>query len=120
MLPDATPPGSDVADDAADRFGPLFTAPSFRTFCGLACGFVAQIGKRTVCGMLAGAGLSRSWSHDRAHSFFSRARWNSDGLGLAVARLAVALLVPAVIVQLPCCSRPVALPVLAAWKDLAA
>jgi hypothetical protein len=29
---------------------PLFTAPSFRTFCGLACGFLAQTGKRTVCG----------------------------------------------------------------------
>jgi hypothetical protein len=38
-------------------FGPLFTAP-FRTFCGLARGFVAQTGKRTVCGTLAGAGLS--------------------------------------------------------------
>ena len=31
-------------------FAPLFTAPSFRTFCGLACGFLAQTGKRTVCG----------------------------------------------------------------------
>ncbi len=76
-------------------FGPLFTAPSFRTFCGLACGFLAQAGKRSVCGMLAGAGLSRAWPHDRAHSFFSRARWSSDDLGLAVARLVVALLVPA-------------------------
>ena len=45
---------------------PLFTAPSFRTFCGLACGFFAQTGKRTVCGMLAGAGLSPLWPHDRA------------------------------------------------------
>jgi hypothetical protein len=60
----ATGPG--VADDAA---GWLFTAPSFRTFCRLACGFLAQSGKRTVCGMLSGAGLSRSWSHDQAHSF---------------------------------------------------
>ena len=51
-----------------------FTAPSFRTFCGLACGFLAQPGKRTVCGMLAGAGLSRLWPHDRARSFFARAR----------------------------------------------
>jgi len=31
-------------------FAPLFTAPSFRTFCGLAWGFLAQTGKRTVCG----------------------------------------------------------------------
>jgi hypothetical protein len=35
-------------------FSPLFTAPSFRTFYGLACGFLAQPGRRTVCGMLAG------------------------------------------------------------------
>ena len=45
--------------------------------------------------MLAGAGLSRAWPHDRAHWFFARARWNADDLGLAVARLVVALLVPA-------------------------
>jgi len=74
---------------------PLFTAPFFRTFCGLAYGFLAQAGRRTVCGMLAGAGLSRAWPHDRAHQFFSRARWSADDLGLAVARLVVALLVPA-------------------------
>jgi hypothetical protein len=76
-------------------FSPLFTAPSFRTFCGLACGFLAQPGKRTVCGMLSGAGLSRCWPHDRAHWFFSRARWNADDLGLTAAVLVVSLLVPA-------------------------
>jgi SRSO17 transposase len=76
-------------------FASLFSTPSFRTFCGLACGFLAQTGKRTVCGMLAGAGLARAWPHDRAHRFFSRARWNPEELGLAVAQLVVALLVPA-------------------------
>ncbi len=45
--------------------------------------------------MLAGAGLSAIWPHDRAHSFFARARWSPDDLGLAVARLVVRLLVPA-------------------------
>ena len=45
--------------------------------------------------MLAGAGLSRAWPHDRAHWFFSRARWSPDELGLAVARLVAGLLVPA-------------------------
>jgi hypothetical protein len=76
-------------------FAPLFTAPSFRTFTMLACGFLAQPGRRTVCGMLSGAGLARLWPHDRAHWFFSRARWNPDDLGLAAAKLVVALLVPA-------------------------
>jgi hypothetical protein len=74
-------------------FAPLFTAPSFRTFTALACGFLSQSGKRTVCGMLTGAGLSRIWPHDRAHYFFSCARWNPDDLGIAAARLVVALLV---------------------------
>jgi hypothetical protein len=75
-------------------FSPLFTVPSFRVFCGLACGFLARSGKRTVCGMLTGAGLSRLWPHDRAHYFFSRARWNPDDLGICAARLVIALLVP--------------------------
>ncbi len=95
MLPDATLPVPASLLTLLASFAPLFTTPSFRTFCGLACGFLAQSGRRTVCGVLGGAGLSRSWSHDRAHWFFSRARWNPDDLGLAVARLVVALLVPA-------------------------
>jgi hypothetical protein len=95
MLPDATLPFPASLASLLAAFGPVFTAPSFRTFWGLACGFVAQTGKRTVCGMLAGAGLARLWSHDRAHRFFARARWDPDELGLAVARLVVALLVPA-------------------------
>jgi hypothetical protein len=39
--------------------------------------------------------LPRCWPHDRAHKFFSRARWNADDLGLAAAKLVVALLAPA-------------------------
>ncbi|HEX6449360.1 MAG TPA: transposase [Trebonia sp.] len=73
---------------------PCFTAPSFRTFCGLAAGLAGQPRRRTVVGMLPGAGLSRAWPHDRAHYFFARARWEIDELGLAAARLAVLLLVP--------------------------
>jgi hypothetical protein len=95
MLPDATlqVPASLMTLLAA--FAPLFTAPSFRTFTMLACGFLAQPGRRTVCGMRSGAGLARLWPHDRAHWFFSRARWNPGDLGLAAAKLVAALLVPA-------------------------
>jgi len=110
--------------------------------------------------MLTGAGLSRVWRHDRAHRFFSQARWSSQDLGLVLAKLIVSLLVPdgqpvlaaiddtlfkrtgrkvhaigwfhdgsakgprqvglgnnwvicAIVVRLPFCSRPVALPVTA-------
>jgi len=93
MLPDLTLPPSLLALLAC--FQPLFTAPSFRTFCALAAGFLAQTGRRTVCGMLTGAGLAGVWRHDRAHRFFAQARWESHALGLALARLVVALLVPA-------------------------
>jgi len=57
MLPEGTLPASLQVLLAA--FQPCFTAPSFRTLCALACGFWAQTGRRTVCGMLTGAGLVR-------------------------------------------------------------
>jgi DDE superfamily endonuclease len=92
MLPGVTLPASLAALLGALR--PCFTAPSFRTFCGLAAGLAGQVRRRTVCGMLLGADLARAWPHDRAHYFFARARWQADELGLAVARLVVLLLVP--------------------------
>ena len=67
MLPDAVLPVPASLMTLLAVFSPLFTTPSFRTFTALACGFLAQSGKRTVCGMLTGAALSRLWSHDRAH-----------------------------------------------------
>jgi uncharacterized membrane protein (UPF0136 family) len=92
MLPGLTLPASLAVLLGALR--PCFTAPSFRTFCGLAAGLAGQVRRRTVVGMLLGAGLGRAWPHDRAHYFFARARWQVDELGLAVARLVVLLLVP--------------------------
>jgi hypothetical protein len=92
MLPAVTLPASLAALLGALR--PCFTAPSFRTFCGLAAGLAGQVRRRTVVGMLLGADLARAWPHDRAHYFFARARWQADELGLAVARLVVLLLVP--------------------------
>jgi hypothetical protein len=72
---------------------PCFTAPTFATFTGLLVGFLAQTGRRTVTGMLAGARLQQTWSHYRAYRFFARARWSADQLGLRLADLAVRLLV---------------------------
>ncbi len=72
---------------------PCFTAPAFTTFCGLVAGLAGQVRRRTVVGMLLGACLQRDWPHDRAHYFFSRARWQLDELGLVVARLVVDALI---------------------------
>ena len=94
MLPDLTVPVPASLMALLGAFRPLFTAPSFRTFSALAAGFLAQTGRRTVCGMLTGAGLSQVWRHDRAHRFFSHARWSAEDLGLVLAKLIVALLVP--------------------------
>src|ERR1700743_2679024 len=87
MLPDLNLPASLAGLLLALR--PVFTGPSFATFCGLAAGLAGQVRRRTVCGMLLGAGLSRCWPHDRMHYFFARARWDLDELGLAVGRLVV-------------------------------
>src|SRR6266705_435812 len=72
---------------------PCFTSPVFTTLCGLVAGLAGQVRRRTVVGMLLGACLQRAWPHDRAHYFFSRARWQLDELGLAGARLVVDALI---------------------------
>ena len=67
-----------------DAFTRCFTTPTFEVFQAMVIGLVAQTGQRTVCGMLTGAGLATTWSHHRAHRFFSTARWQIDQIGLIV------------------------------------
>ena len=62
------------------EFRPCFTAPTFTTFVLLAAGLAARPAGRTVCGMLAGAGLGGVWHHSRAHRFFATAAWSADAL----------------------------------------
>jgi hypothetical protein len=76
-------------------FRVCFTAPRFETFTMMVTGLYAQPVRRTVCGMLTGAGLARIWHHSRAHRFFATARWNPQQLGLIVAELIVSQLLPA-------------------------
>jgi hypothetical protein len=76
-------------------FRPCFTAPTFQTFVGLVVGLIAQTRRRTVCGMLTGAGLDQVWHHSRAHRLFAVAHWSGDAIGLALADLIVAQLLPA-------------------------
>src|SRR6266566_2523317 len=94
MLPEPTLPPSLAALLAALR--PCFgTRTTFTTFCALVAGMLAQTGRHTVCGMLVGSGLSGTWSHHRAHRFFSRAVWSAQRLGVRLAGLVVKLLLPA-------------------------
>lgn len=88
MLPSLTLPAS--LRRLLDAFAGCFTAPSFAVFTAMVTGMIAQTGPKTICGMLAGAGLARTWSHDRAHRFFAKAVWSIDAIGLVVLDLAVA------------------------------
>jgi len=92
MVPEMTLPASLLLVLQVTR--PCFTKHSFETFSHMVAGMVAQTGRRTVTGMLTGAGLSRLWPHRRAHAFFSEASWDPDQLGLRLARAAVGALVP--------------------------
>jgi hypothetical protein len=76
------------------EFRSCFSSRTFPVFCALAAGLLAQTARRTVCGMLVGAGLSRVWSHHRVHRFFSHARWSLDQVSAVLAQLVVRLLVP--------------------------
>jgi len=93
MLPGPTAPCS-LAGLLAE-FRPCFTAPTFQTFIGLVVGLIAQTRRRTVCGMLTGAGLDQIWHHSRAHRLFTNARWSGDPVGLVLADLIVTRLLPA-------------------------
>jgi hypothetical protein len=90
MLPELTVPVS--LRRLLETFAGCFTRPTFVVFAAMVLGTIAQSGNKTVCGMLAGAGLSRTWSHDRAHRFFTRAVWSIDVVGLTVLDLVVGCL----------------------------
>jgi len=92
MLPDSTVPASLLAVLAFLQG--CFTTPTFTTFTALVTGLIAQTGRGTVTGMLTGAGLTRTWSHDRAHTFFSCASWNPDLLGISLSHLIARQLLP--------------------------
>src|SRR5918994_194151 len=74
---------------------PCFTALSFATFSALVTGALSASGARTVTGMWQAAGLAGRSHWSRAHRFFSRAVWDLDQVGLALACAAVARFVPA-------------------------
>ena len=139
------------------ELAPVFRRRSTRAlFMALACGMILA-GRRTVVAMAAAAGMAGRFR--RASWFFSHAAWDTDDLGVAVARMIVKYLlaegepvtvavggtffkrwgrkvaqarwaydgsaqggkkiafgntwvIAAIVVKLPVCSSPVALPVL--------
>ncbi len=73
-----------------ETFRPVFRRSStFALFGLLATGLVAQTARRTVVGMLAGAGMATVVSFHAVCRFFSHHAWAVDRLGLLLARLIV-------------------------------
>src|SRR6266496_4649621 len=79
-----------------EMFRPAFCRRgTFTQFTVLATGMVAQTGRRSVVGMLAGARMAQTISFHAACRFCSAAVWDVDRLGLIAARLIVERLLPA-------------------------
>ena len=71
-------------------FRPVFRrGHTFAVFALLATGLIAQGSRRTVVGMLAGAGVVAVVSFHTACRFFSHHAWDGDRIGLVLARLIV-------------------------------
>ena len=78
-----------------DVFRPAFRRGStFALFALLATGLAARTTRRTVVGMLAGAGMAAAVSFHSACRFFSHHAWDVDPIGLVLARLIVDRLLP--------------------------
>jgi SRSO17 transposase len=76
------------------NFSSIFTAPSFRNFLALACGWALGTGRRTISRVIQTAGLSQEESrhHSIFYRFFSRARWEPDKLGKVILSLVLEML----------------------------
>ena len=79
-----------------DAFRPAFRrSRTFALFALLATGLVTQTTRRTVVGMLAGAGMAAAVSFHAVCRFFSHHVWDTDRIGLTLARLIVSRLLAA-------------------------
>src|SRR5437763_15715117 len=92
MRPQVTLPASLAM--LVEVFGSCFTVPTLATFRVLLAGLIAQTGRRTVCGMLLGAGVAEWMPHDRAHRFFSQPAGSTAQAGRGLARRSVDRLGP--------------------------
>lgn len=69
-----------------------FTAPSFESFQILMSGWVLNIGRHTVTGTIRAVGAVGLKHISSFHRFFSCGRWDTDEVGLTLARLIISTL----------------------------
>lgn len=70
-------------------FSCCFTAPSMDTFTTLMTGWVLNLRRHTVTGVVQAAGAVGYKHISSFHRFFSRARWTTDEVGLQLAALVI-------------------------------
>jgi hypothetical protein len=83
------------------QFTACFTAPSFVTFTWLTSGWVLSLRRHTVTETVRAAQAVGLKHISSFHRFFSRGRWVTDEVGLAMVRLVVSLLPPDAVVVAP-------------------
>lgn len=72
-------------------FSAVMTIPTLNNLAVLLAGWVLTP-RRTVTGMLQAAGIADKRHHSAFHYVFASAKWSLDAVGLAVARLILAML----------------------------
>ena len=81
-------------------FSGCFTAPSMTSFVTLMAGWVLDLRRHTVTGVIRAAGAVRHKHISSYHRFFSRARWTTDEVGLTLAQLVIKTLLPEGVIRL--------------------
>jgi hypothetical protein len=76
------------------EFSGCFTSPSMTSFATLMAGWLLDLRRHTVTEVVRAAGAVGHKHISSYHRFFSRARWATDEVGLALAAMVVQQLVP--------------------------
>ena len=81
-----------------EAFGDCFHPQVFQTFQALLAGWIVCLGPHTLSGVWQATGLAARRHHDTAYAVFHSAAWEWDDLGIVLATLILAHLVPGVVV----------------------
>lgn len=73
-------------------FATCFSGPSFESFITLMSGWVLNLGRHTVTGTIRAVGAVGLKHISSFHRFFSQGQWNTDEVGLTLARLVISTL----------------------------
>ena len=76
-----------------DSFAPVFTEPSYATFCLLMTGWILSTRHRYVTDLIISSDSVGNGHFTDYHRFFSQAAWNIDELWKILAQLLVAVFV---------------------------